>query len=74
MERQVFLDSGFISPIKNCALRELALALGTFRGQQVSTTSMATQHFPGSRNLEALCHRFFRFASRNRFWHKEPAI
>jgi hypothetical protein len=74
MERQVFLDSGLIRPIKYRGLREFALALGTLRGQEVSTTCMAAQHFSGPSNLEALCHRLLCFASRNRFWHKEPAI
>ena len=35
---------------------------------------MAAQHFAGRSDLEALRHRLLRFASRNRFWHKEPGM
>jgi hypothetical protein len=74
MERQIFLDPGFISPVKNRAFREVALALGTLGGQKMPATSVTSHHFSGPGNFKAFRHRFFRFASRNRFWHKEPAI
>jgi hypothetical protein len=33
---------------------------------------VAPQHFAGRRDLKALRHRFLCFASRYRFWHREP--
>ena len=33
---------------------------------------VASQHFAGRCYLKAFGHRFFRFASGNRFWHREP--
>jgi hypothetical protein len=72
MERQIFLDPGFISPIKNRALREVALALGALRGQKMPATGVPSQHFSGPGDFKAFRDRFFCFASRNRFWHKEP--
>jgi hypothetical protein len=50
----------------------MTLALCAFALQQVSTTRVATQHFAGCRYLKALRHRFLCFASRYRFWHREP--
>ena len=72
VKRQVFLYPCFIGRIEHCALSEMTLALCTFGHQQVSTARVATQHFAGRRYLEAFRHRFFGFASRYRFWHREP--
>jgi len=33
---------------------------------------VASQHFAGRCYLKAFGHRFLRFASGNRFWHREP--
>jgi hypothetical protein len=72
VKRQVFFYPCFIGRIEHCALSEMTLALCTFGHQQVSTARVATQHFAGRRYLEAFRHRFFGFASRYRFWHREP--
>ncbi len=50
----------------------MALAFRTLGGQQVPAARVAPQHFAGRCYLEAFGHRFLRFASGNRFWHREP--
>jgi hypothetical protein len=72
VERQVFFDPRYIGRIEDRVLSEMTLALCAFALQQVSTTRVATQHFAGRRYLKALRHRFLCFASRYRFWHREP--
>ena len=72
MERQVFLYPRYIGWIEDLGLSEMTLALCTFGLQQVPPTRMAPQHFAGCRDLKALRHCFLCFASRYRFWHREP--
>jgi hypothetical protein len=72
VKRQVFFHPRFIGSIEDCGFGEMTLPLCTFGRQQVSTTRLATQDFAGRGYLKAFCHRFFRFASRYRFWHREP--
>ena len=72
VKRQVFFYPCFIGRIEHCTLREMALALCTFGRQQMSTARVATQDFTGRRYLKAFRHRLFGFASRDRFWHREP--
>jgi hypothetical protein len=71
VKRQIFFNPRYIGRIEDRGFSELALTLRTFGRQQVSTTRLTTQYFAGRRNLKALGHRFLRFASRYRFWHKE---
>ena len=72
VKRQVFFYPRFIGRIEHCALSKMTLALCAFGHQQVPTARLATQHFAGRRYLKALRHRFLRFTSRYRFWHREP--
>ena len=74
MERQIFLYPRFIGCIEDRDFSEMAFALRAFGLQQVAPARLATQHFAARRYLEALGYRFLRFASRYRFWHKEPGI
>jgi hypothetical protein len=71
---QVCLNPLLVSFIDNGHLGELALALRIFRRKHVSAARLAAQYLAGRRYLEAFRHRFLRFTSRYRFWHKEPAI
>jgi hypothetical protein len=72
MERQVFLYPRYIGWIEDLGLSEMTLALCAFGLQKVPPTRVAPQHFAGRRDLKALRHRFLCFASRYRFWHREP--
>jgi hypothetical protein len=72
VKRQIFLYPCFVGSIEDRGFGEVTLPLCTFGRQQVSTTRLATQDFAGRGYLKAFCHRFFRFASRYRFWHREP--
>ena len=74
MKRQIFLNPRLVCCIEDRSLSELTLALRTFGCQKVPAASLATQDFPRRSHLKAFCHRFLSFASRYRFWHKEPAI
>jgi hypothetical protein len=72
VKRQIFFYPRLIGFIEDRGFGEMTLPLRTFGRQQVSTTRLATQDFAGRGYLKAFCHRFFRFASRYRFWHREP--
>jgi hypothetical protein len=72
VERQIFFYPRFIGSIEDRGLGEMTLTFRAFGHQQVSTARLASQHFAGRRNLEALRHSFFCFASRYGFWHREP--
>jgi hypothetical protein len=72
VERQVFFYPRFIGSIEDRGLGQMTLTFRAFGHQQVSTARLASQHFAGRRNLEALRHSFFCFASRYGFWHREP--
>jgi hypothetical protein len=72
VKRQVFFYPRLIGPIEDRGFGKMTLPLRTFGRQQVSTTRLTTQDFAGRGDLKALRYRFFRFASRYRFWHREP--
>jgi len=72
VKRQIFLYPRFVGSIEDRGFGQMALPLGTFGRQQVSTTRLTTQDFAGRGDLKAFRYRFFRFASRYRFWHREP--
>jgi len=74
VKRQIFLYPRLVSFVRNLTLGELALALCTFRLQQMAAAGMAMQHLAGSSHFKAFSDRLLRFASRNRFWHGEPGI
>src|SRR5260370_19680228 len=71
---QIFFYPRLVSFICDLALSEPALTLRTFRLQQMSAAGMGTHHFACGSHSKALSDRLLRFASRNRFWHREPGI
>ena len=74
VERQIFFYSHLVTSIRYFSLCELALTFGALRLQQVAAASVATQHFAGRSHLKAFGDRLLCFASRNRFWHREPGM
>jgi hypothetical protein len=74
VERQIFFNPRLVSFVENRGLSELTLSFCTFANQHMSAACLAMKHFAGPGDFEALRHRFLRFASRYRFWHKEPGI
>jgi hypothetical protein len=72
--RQIFLYPRFVSFVRYLSLCELALALRIFRLQQVAASGVITQHLSGRSHFKAFSDRFPGFASRNRFWHREPGM
>jgi hypothetical protein len=74
MERQIFFNSRLVSFVESRGLSEVPFALCTFGRQQMPAACLGTKHFSCPSDFEALYHRFLRFASRYRFWHKEPGI
>ena len=74
VKRQIFFDPRFVGFIENGGFSVLAFALCAFGRQKVPAACLAAQHFAGRRHLKAFRHRFLCFASRYRFWHKEPGM
>jgi hypothetical protein len=72
VKRHIFFYPRLIGSIENRGFGKMTLPLRTFGRQQVSTTRLTTQDFAGRGDLKAFRNRFFRFASRYRFWHREP--
>lgn len=72
MKRQTFFNPRHVRLVKDRGLSELTLALRTFGCQEVPAAGLATQYFARRSHLKAFSHRFLCFASRYRFWHKEP--
>jgi hypothetical protein len=72
VKRQVFFYPRLIGFIEDRGLGKMTLALRALGRQQMPTARVATQHFAGCGDLKAFRHRLFGFASRYRFWHREP--
>jgi hypothetical protein len=72
VKRHIFFYPRLIGFIEDRGFGKMTLPLRAFGRQQVPTTRLTTQYFAGRGDLEAFRYRFFRFASRYRFWHREP--
>jgi hypothetical protein len=74
VERQIFFYPHLIGSVGHFSFCELALTLGILRLQQVAVAGVAAQHFTGRSHFKAFGDRLPCFASRNRFWHREPGM